>query len=70
MPSLIPVVMPVIFVWIIAIRIIATRIIATRIIATWIVAIGVIAIWVVDIRVRIHVLPLIPLRVGWNGAPH
>jgi len=70
MPSLIPVVMPVIFVWIVAILVVATRIVTTRIVATRIIAIGVIAIGVVDIRVGIHVLPLIPLRVGWNGAPH
>jgi hypothetical protein len=75
MPPLIPVVMPVILVWIVARRVVATRVVARRVVATRVVAIrviaiGVIAIGVVDIWIGINISHLIPLRVGWNDAPH
>jgi hypothetical protein len=67
MPSLIPVVMPVILVWIIdtvrAVWIITNPIVATRVIVIGVVAIRIVAIWI-----GINISYLIPLRVGWNGT--
>jgi hypothetical protein len=60
MPPLIPMVMPVILVWIVDIRVVATRV----------VAVGVIAIGVVDIRIGINISHLIPLSVGWDDTTH
>jgi len=65
MPPLIPVVMPVILIWIVTVLVISTRVVDILV-----VAIGGIAIGVVDIRIGINILRLIPLRAGWNGAPH
>jgi len=66
MPPLIPVVMPVIIVWIVANRVIATRVVAIGIIiAIRVIAIGLVAIWI-----GINISHLIPLRVGWNGIRH
>src|SRR5215475_2631555 len=70
MPPLIPVVMPVILVWIVTVLVVATRIVATRVVATRVVDIRIVAIGVVDIRIGINISHLIPLRVGWNSAPH
>jgi hypothetical protein len=56
---------PVMPIWIVAIGVIAIGVIAIGVIA-----IRLVAIRVVDVRIRINVLPLNPLRVGWNGARH
>jgi hypothetical protein len=65
MPPLIPVVMPVMLIWIVAILVVVTRVIAIGVIA-----IGVIAIGVIAIRIGINISHLIPLRVGWNDTHH
>ena len=66
MPSVIPVVMPVILIWIVDTWVRAVRVITNRIIATRVIAIGIIAVWVA-IWIGINISHLIPLRVGWNG---
>lgn len=67
MPSVIPVVMPVILVWIVDTWVSAVWIITNSIVATRVVVIGVVAIRVVVIWIGINISHLIPLRVGWNG---
>jgi membrane protein CcdC involved in cytochrome C biogenesis len=70
MSSVIPVVMPVILVWIVDTWVRAIRIITNRVVATRVIAIGIIAIRVtirVAIWIGINISHLIPLRVGWNG---
>ena len=62
---MIPMMMPVILVWIVDTRVRAVRVIINRVVATRVIAIRIIAIRVA-IWIGINISHLIPLRVGWN----